>query len=796
MVTFRSMACIVSISLTMCVLQGGETLPADLWVAPGGSDENPGTKDQPFATLERARDAVRGLKKGGLNKDVTVLLRGGTYVLKEPLVFGPEDSGTDKYSITYAAAAGEKVILSGGVKITGWKHGKGETWTAVVPGVKEGELYFRQLWVNGSRAIRARTPNKDAAAPCRQLRGAGLSSDRKSHTYMFPMGQLAEWGNLADVEAVVFGNWEITRKRFQSVDLKAGGAQMDGPHRVPHDAIAPGEGRWYYIENALEFLDQPGEWYLDRPTGVLSYLPHPGEDVASAEAIAPRLVRLLEIKGTPERLVRNLHFKGIQFMHSDWSLPEGGYIGNQACHYTTGKVWSEGPWATIDAAIRWNYADGCSIENGALTHFGGCGIELVAGCTNNVIKGNHIFDISGNGVMLGGPTLEAEVPKDNRIADNYLHACGRDYYGSVGIWVGFAQRAAISHNVIHDLPYSGISLGWQWNSAPTPCRENTIECNHIYDVMNRLGDGGGIYTLGFQPGTVIRGNYIHDIHRSPLCQASPNNGMFIDEGSRGFLFENNVIIIEGSEPVRHNANSPAGHAWKDNWFGGSSTAPGKIGTALSCDGASTHVEAPNSAELEPEQFTLEAWILLKEYPGGRDTRRWIINKNQNEQADGHYALMVSADGVGAYLNVGGGIPNQYQAFSAKGALTLNEWHLLAATYDGATLKVFLNGKLAASTAVNKKRKPGCTPLDIGRRQDGLSYFKGIIDDVRVYNRALDVGELKGHYDKPAAVKDVKSEKGLAGYWSFDTGPETGKNEAIKNAGLEPEYRKMLEPEKK
>jgi hypothetical protein len=198
---------------------------------------------------------------------------------------------------------------------------------------------------------------------------------------------------------------------------------------------------------------------------------------------------------------------------------------------------------------------------------GGCGVELVTSCHDNLIQGNEITDVSGNGIMLGGPRGEAEVPKRNRIANNHVHACGIEYYGAVGIWVGFAQQAVIAHNLVHGLPYSGVSVGWQWNPEPTPCKENTIEYNHIYDVMNRLCDGGCIYTLGFQPGTVIRGNHLHDSHRSRYAQGAPNNGMFIDEGSKGFLFEQNVIYDTAAELVRFNQNQRDWHTWRDNHFG-------------------------------------------------------------------------------------------------------------------------------------------------------------------------------------------------------------------------------------
>jgi hypothetical protein len=537
----------------------------EFYVAPNGSDAGPGTKDKPFATIAKARDAVRALVRSGLKANVQVQLRAGVHRPEETLTFGPEDSGTERFSITYAAYPGEQVTVSGGRPIVGWKKGEGAVWVAPVPGVKDG-WYFRHLFVNGRRAIRARTPNEDAKEPSWRLTGATLAADLSRYTLTLPKGLLGAWSNPTDIEIMVAGNWEINRLPVQSIDRDAGVVVLAPPHAQGHEAIRPGPGRWCHFENAPELLDQPGEWYLHRPTGTLRYWPLPAEDLSRAEVIAPALQRLVEVKGTAERPVRNLHFRGICFEHTSLPLPPGGHLGIQACHCTVGKSW-HGAWGRVPAAIRWDYVERSSLEDGALAHLGSCGIELVTSCRDNLIQGNHITDVSGNGIMLGGPRDEAEVPKRNRISNNHVHACGVEYYGAVGIWVGFAQQAVIAHNLVHDLPYSGISVGWQWNPQPTPCKENTIEFNHVYDVMNRLCDGGCIYTLGFQPGTVIRGNHLHDAHRSRYAQGAPNNGMFIDEGSKGFLFERNVIYNTAAELVRFNQCSRDWHTWRDNHFG-------------------------------------------------------------------------------------------------------------------------------------------------------------------------------------------------------------------------------------
>ena len=560
---FLAMAVLI---LIFCPSLSAFSAPPELFVATNGNDANPGTADKPLATVARAKQLVRERIAAGLKENLTVLIGPGTYELAEPLVFGPEDSGSKQHSITYKAAADGKVVLSGGRKLGPWRKAEGGRWTTVVPGVREGKWYFRNLFVNGRRAVRARTPNAGEKSDCRQILDAKLSEDLKQFTVTLPPELVANWSNPTDVELMIAGNWAINRKRVQSIDAKTGVVVLAPPHAVGHSAIFPKAGRWCHVENAPELLDQPGEWYLDRGTGLLSYWPLSGEDMTRVEIVAPVLKRLIELKGTAKEPVRNLHFRGIVFEHTDLSLPEIGYLGIQACHCVIGADWKR-PWSRVPAAVCWNYVEGSSLGDCVLAHLSGCGIELVAGCHKNVIDGNHVFDISGNGIMLGGPKEEAQVPKDNRISNNHVHACGIEYHGAIGIWVGFAQRAVVSHNLVHDLPYSGISVGWQWNPNPTACKENTIEYNHVYDVMNRLCDGGCIYTLGFQPGTVIRANHLHDSHRSQLAQGAPNNGIFIDQGSKGYLFERNVIYNTAAELVRFNQCKRDWHTWRDNHIG-------------------------------------------------------------------------------------------------------------------------------------------------------------------------------------------------------------------------------------
>ena len=554
--------------LAVCVDAHGQPQPpkADFWVAPQGNDVNPGTAEKPFATLARVKAAAGQRIAAGLKNDLVVMIREGTYELGETLLFGPEDSGTEKHSVTYRAYAGEKVVLSGGRRVTGWRPAAGGVSTARARGSKQEGWNSRNFYVNGRRAIHARTPNADDKTGYWQLAGAELTKDLKRFTLTLTPGLVKNWQNPGQIEVMVAGHWEINRKRLESADEKTGTVVLAPPHITGPEYIFPSRGRWCYFAGAREFLDQPGEWHLDGSTGVLSYWPLPGENLEQAEAVVPVLQQLVKIAGQPGRPVRNLHFQGIRFQYTDWQIPPGGYQGIQAGHFSTPGA-SGSHWPRILATVACTHAEQCSVEDGVLACLGGCGIELADGCRGNLIQGNHVYEVGSNGINVGGANDEQLAPKGNRVENNCVHACGGDDYGAVGIWVGMSQRTVVAHNLVYDLPYTGISVGWQWNPQPTACKENLVEYNDVYDVMKRLCDGGCIYTLGFQPGTVIRGNHLHDVRRSQFAQGAPNNGMFIDEGSKGFLFEQNVIYNTSGELVRFNQCQQDWHTWRGNHFG-------------------------------------------------------------------------------------------------------------------------------------------------------------------------------------------------------------------------------------
>ena len=780
---------------------------AEFHVSPAGNDGAPGSRERPFATLQRTQQAVRLAIKAGLREDLTIHLADGVYELTQPLHFGPEDGGTLDHAVTYAALPGAEPVLSGGGRIEGWKQTKEGLWQATVPMARASAWAPRQLFVNGRRAQRARWPNVDAESSYCQIREVSLTPDRSVYTITMDAADVAAWERVEDIEVVVLGSWEITRKKLAAVDASTGVLTLAPPHAGSHASIRPHRKSLAFLENARAFLDQPGEWYLDRDEGVLTYWPRPGEKLAKCSFVMPRLTQLVKVRGATLDPVRNLHFRGLQFRHADWAFPDCGFNGVQASFYTypeEGKTgWDWELWKCTEAALVWEFAEDCSLRDSVLAGLGGVGMRLRRGCRRNVVEGNLVQEIGASGIMVGENLVRfpwgerrlppGELPIGNRIANNLIRRCGLDDYGAVGVWVSFTNGTEIVHNLIHDLPYSGISVGWLWTSSPTENRNNLIAANHVHTVLQKLCDGGCLYTLGRQPGTVIRDNLFHGARRSGVARGAANNGIFFDEGSRGFRVENNLIYDTSGTPVRFNQCKGKWHTWKGNQFGLTKTVPGVIGAGFHGDGAGTCTEVPHAGKLDPQELTAEAWVYLERWTTGKDTRRWVINKNDDEWAKGHWALVTDQSKAGAYLNIGGGKKNSFAAWSAEGALTLNTWHHLAFTYDSKDLCVYVDGKEVARTPVNRTRRPGRTAIAIGRRQDGHNSFLGTIDEVRLYSRALALPEVTARCLARGAAPP--QELPLVGHWGFgDLGAVQKMLAAAEAAaGLEPAYRERLLP---
>jgi hypothetical protein len=507
--------------------------PYTLFVAPDGNDAWTGQSSKPDArrqngplqSLPAALKLARQARASGqADQGIRISLRSGTFALTEPLHLTPADAGAGPEApLVIAAYPGEKPVISGGQRLMGWIRDRTNPhlWRATIPEVQDGKWYFRQLFVNGERRTRARTPNTGFF----RIQGAS-PQDRPVQIHFKPGDLKPEWALDGDVEVVAFLAWADIRMQIRAVDRTNHVATLSGDPRPSNKE----NNAQYFIENAPDALDQAGEWYLDRKTGVVTYWAKSGEDLTRAEVIAPRLENLLFLEGDipAKKAVHHVILRGLTFSYTDWSLGPNGYADTQAAIATHGNIRAEA-------------ATDCAIEDCVFTRLAGYALECGRGCQRWRIVGNEMSDLGGGGIRLGESAKRPDSFDQcfgHVVTDNHLHHLGLIYAPAVGVLILQSGNNRIAHNEIHDLFYTAVSCGWNWGYQETPCHDNIIEYNHLYNLgQYLLSDMGAIYTLGMQPGTVIRNNLIHDVYSFTYG----GWGLYPDEGSTGIVWENNVV---------------------------------------------------------------------------------------------------------------------------------------------------------------------------------------------------------------------------------------------------------------
>lgn len=539
----------------------------DFFVSPWGNDSNPGTKQAPFSTIEKAQLMVLERMKTTPGENCTVWLHGGEYQIENTILFDSNDFNGSG-NITFKAMRKQKPVISGGTEITEWRKTDSGFWVAKLLG-KQSDLAPRELFVDGKRATRSRHPNNE------YLRVKQAGADRRTHFFFeeddFPIPQDVE-----NTELVLLHDWSASRvpvKEINPAENKLVAVDSIGAkkpeffnlnHWEPHPR--------YFLENAIEFLDADFEWFFDKKRNeIILKLPE-NQNANDMKIVIPISTGLLKLVGTKNQPLKNIHFQGIGFENCTWEIPNAGYCGIQACHFDP-RPKGEG-WKVVPAAVYAEWAENCTFSDCTFRNLGGSGLWFSTGCKNCAVTNSTFQDISGNGIMIGEgrdrqvngqawwQTAPEQVALGNRIENCTVTACGAQFYGAVGIWCGLTAETVIKNNEIHDLPYSGISIGWMWSPVPTPCRDNIIDGNHIHHILQTLSDGGGIYMLGLQPDSKITNNHIHDVQVN--AGRAESNGMFLDEGTTDVLIENNLVYNISKSPLRfHKATT---NLVKDNWL--------------------------------------------------------------------------------------------------------------------------------------------------------------------------------------------------------------------------------------
>ena len=508
----------------------------NFYVSSTGNDTNDGfTPSTAFATLEKSRQAVLQAKSARSNfTSINVFVKGGTYQLSESVVFKPEDSGTEKMQITYQAMPGEKVMISGGKRITGWKKWKNGIWQTTIPEVKEGKWYFQQIWVNGKTRLRARTPNEGFFRVTGFPEGTPERYNSRTKSFEFKEGDISpKWTNLKDVVVIVYHYWTDSHMPVESIDdvKNVVTFQCTDPKQFSDSFSSPWRGARYIVENVFEALDKPGEWYMNVQKGILYYMPFPDEDMNTIEVIAPVAAEFMKFAGNPAGMqyVEYITIKGLNFSHTLFVLPKGD---------TNGSSQSS---STVPACFPMTGARYCTFDQCVINNIGTFAFDLGNGCTYNKFTHNTLTHLAGGGFRAsGGPMGSNPLERTgfNVYSDNEIGYIGEFFSSAAGILLRHSQGNFVSHNHIHHTFQTGISVGWVWGYMPSISRDNIIEYNYLHDIgQGLLSDMGAIYTLGLAPGTVISNNLIHDVDADNYG----GWGIYMDEGSSHLLVENNVV---------------------------------------------------------------------------------------------------------------------------------------------------------------------------------------------------------------------------------------------------------------
>lgn len=625
--TFISFLFIIYLGLVSSLTAG------EIVVSPRGSDKNAGTKESPFRTVSRALKEAREwrrLKRPEVAGGIYIRLENGIYPQLTSLFLRPEDSGTPDSPTIICAVTNAQPVISGGVTVTGWKRGcndpripeelKQKVWVAPAPLLANRIVETRQMWVNGTKAQRAsqfsdgvmermidfNKEEQTITIPTPQLKGFQHIGESEIQSASETVKQLSKTGKqficettktVKQLEMMVHQRWAIAILRVKSIEVN--GAQsilrfqepesyLEFSHPWPQPVIGEERGNSSFcLTNALELLDQPGEWFQEYPSGTIYYYPRSGENMKTAEVIIPALETLMEVNGTLERPVEHVRFEDITFAHSSWMRPsyqghvtlQGGFPlidaykllepGLPEKAELENQAWIARP----ETAIRVKGARHIDFNRCTFHHLASTGLDYEWGVSASTVENCHFTDIGGTALLMGAfpekgfethvpfkPINENELCSDILVRNNLIQEVTNEDWGCVGIGAGYVRDVEISHNEVCHLNYSGICIGWGWTSLESGMRNNRMEANYVHHFARQLYDAGGLYTLSNQPGSSMRNNRIEHLIEAPYATNNRAFYIYLDEATDGYMIENNWCPQE-----RFDSNRPGlRNVWNNN----------------------------------------------------------------------------------------------------------------------------------------------------------------------------------------------------------------------------------------
>ena len=558
----------------VAVMAAAPAFATDITVKPG-----------PYA-IEKALQQAREDRRLNGAEDVCIRLQAGTYRLNQTITVRPEDSGI-------RIVADGNAVVSGGVKITGWKK-QGRMYVTDVPEFNGRPLEFRQLWVNGRKADRAR----DVADFEKMYRIRNI--DKKNEILYVPAAAVKKILGERHAEMVIHEMWCVANLRIKGIKVQGDSAavtfhQPESHIHFMHPWPSPmvtkdGHNSAFYLTNAKSLLDTPGEWYLDAKEQKVYYIPRKGEDMAKVDVEAPAVETLMKIEGTPDTPVKGITIEGVTFSYATWMRPSiSGHAPLQAGMFMTEaykvrpkiirpngdhKLDNQGWVGRPAAAVSVRCAEDINFKGCTIEHCASTGIDFFEYTKGGSISRSTIRDVGGNGILAGsfGPEAhEAHLPynpTDSRIIctgltieNNLITDVTNEDWGCVGIGAGYVRGIRILHNEISEVSYSGIIMGWGWNQQPCAMADNRVKGNLIHHYAKHMYDTAGIYTLGAQPHSFVEENVVRDIY-SPGYAHDPNHWFYLytDEGSSCIMVRNNWTP---TEKYLKNANGPC-NIWENN----------------------------------------------------------------------------------------------------------------------------------------------------------------------------------------------------------------------------------------